>query len=123
MKKSYSPTYISKSKSWSEIISFYRNLNEVHGWNIQPMVQLVEAINSSHYANGIFALTSHAKLCISQSKVDFERNLLTIEFIDERFIFIYRESIYSNEWVKESDAQSGFNTFEHIMKRLKWFLN
>ncbi len=117
--------FVSESLSWNEIITFYQKLNDVYDWNMQPMVQLVEAIASSQYSDGIFGITSHDTLCISQSKqINFERNLLTIEFIEGRFIFKYREWTYSKiQWVKESDAQGSFATFEHIMKRLKWFLN
>ncbi len=88
------------------------------------MVSLVEDIASSQYADGIFAFTSHNTLCISQnSQIDIDRNLLLIDFIDNRFIFKYRESVYAkNPWIKKCNSEDGFNTFEHIMNTLKWFL-
>lgn len=113
-----------QSRSWNDIIKFYRELNDVYGWNIKPMVSLVEEITSSRYAHGIFPFTSHDTLCISQnSQVDIDPNLLLINFIGSRFIFKYRESVYAkNPWIKECNNENGFATFEHTMKTLKWFL-
>jgi hypothetical protein len=112
------------SRSWNDMVTFYRELNDVYGWNMQPMVSLVEEITASHYANGIYPITSHAALTITQNpEFNYEENLLAIEFIRGRFKFTYKEGVFAkNEWVKECDVESGFSTFEHVMKTLKWFL-
>lgn len=107
------------SKTWIEIFNFYRNLN------MQNMAEFVESVSQSKYAYGIFATTSMHSLWISQnSEFEIDKNMLRIEFVNDTFVFVYKESPYSNkEWRKESDKNSGFTTFEHILKRLKWFLN
>ncbi len=89
------------------------------------MAELVGQIAGSEYARGIYAATSVSALCISQnSEFEFDRNMLRINFAEDKFIFSYKESPYSGkEWKKECDAKSGFSTFEHVMKRLKWFMS
>lgn len=89
------------------------------------MADFVKHISESKYAHGIYATTSMHNLWISQnSEFEIDKNMLRIEFINDTFVFIYKESPYSNkEWRKETDKYNGFITFEHIMKRLKWFLN
>lgn len=106
-----------KSRSWNDILKFYENLN------MKIMAEFVEHILESKYAFGIYATTSMHSLWISQnSEFEIDKNMLRIEFVNDKFIFIYKESPYLNkEWRKESDKYGGFTTFEHIMKRLKWF--
>jgi hypothetical protein len=108
-----------KSKSWNEIFDFYKKLK------MQNMADFIEQILNSKYAHGIYATTSMHSLWISQNpEFEIDKNMLRIEFVGDTFVFIYKESPYLNkEWRKESDKNNGFSTFEHIMKRLKWFLN
>lgn len=89
------------------------------------MSNFIEQVSRSRYAHGIYATTSMFYLWVSQNpEFEIDKNMLRIEFENDRFLFRYKESPYSNkEWKKECDKYSGFNTFEHIMKRLKWFLN
>ena len=91
---------------------------------MKPMVSLVEDITSSQYAHGIFPFTSHATLCVSQnSQVEVDHNLLLVDFIDNRFVFKYREWVYAKKpWIKKCDSESGFATFEYVIKTLRWFL-
>lgn len=116
--------FVSESSDWIDVVKFYRELNDIHGWNIQPMIRLVEQIASSRYAFGIRPFTSHDTLCISQySRVNFDRNLLLIDYFDNRFTFAYREELYAKKWIKKCDTENGFATFEYVMAKLKWFLN
>jgi len=49
--------------------------------------------------------------------------MLSIEFSGNRFIFRYRESAYVRKvWEKACGRDEGFDSFEHVMQRLKWFL-
>ena len=89
------------------------------------MLRLVENISASRYAHGLYGITSMFTLCLSQHP-DFEygQNMLRVDFADDRFTFSYSESAYSRrEWQKECGRDEGFRTFEHVMSRLKWFLN
>jgi hypothetical protein len=114
-----------KSRSWRELARFYRGLIEEHGWNLWPMLRLVEAIAASRYAQGVYAATSLAVLYLSQhSEFEFEQNTVRVEFANGGFAFRYRESPYdSKEWKKECEADEGFATFEHVMKKLRWFID
>jgi hypothetical protein len=113
-----------KSQTWNNIAEFYRDRVE-HGMDMLPMLRLVEEISASRYAHGLYAITSMHTLCLSQHP-DFEygRNMLRVDFTNDRFIFGYSESPYSRkEWQKECGRDEGLSTFEHVMRRLKWFLN
>ena len=113
-----------KSRSWGEIAGFYRGLVEQHGWDMQPMLRLVEDIAASRYARGAYAATSHATLCLAlHPEFEMYQNTLRIDFEQGRFIFSYSESPYLKAWKKECDRAEAFSTFEHVMRRLKWFLN
>ncbi len=113
-----------KSQTWDKIADFYRDRVE-HGMDMLPMLRLVEEIAASRYAHGLHAITSMFTLCLSQHP-DFEygHNMLRIDFADGRFVFRYSESPYARkEWQKECGRGEGYATFEHVMGRLKWFLN
>jgi hypothetical protein len=113
-----------ESRSWSEITEFYRNLVENHGWDMSPMLSLVEEIATSAYIHGIQATTSHATLCIWQyPEIEFDKNTIRIDFDNGHFIFRYRESPYaSKEWRKVCEREEGFITFEYVISKLRWFL-
>ncbi len=89
------------------------------------MVRLVEEIAASRYVHGVYATTSMATLYIAQTpEFEMHQNTIRIDFEQERFIFTYSESPYINKtWKKECGRDEGFSTFEHMMSRLKWFLN
>lgn len=108
-----------KSRSWYDVIKFYQNVD------MPMMLKLVEQIASSPYAHGIYATTSMHTLWISQNpEFEIDKDMLRVEFYNDKFVFSYKESPYSNKvWKKECDGKSGFSTFKHIMNRLKWFLN
>ena len=108
------------TKQWSKIAEFYSSPD----WDMLPMVKLVEEIVASSYAQEIYGATSMHTLLISQhQEFELDRNMLRVDFIKDRFTFTYRESPFSLEdWQKECRRDEGFSTFEHVMRRLKWFL-
>ncbi len=113
-----------KSRPWHDIERTYRNLVD-HNWDMQPMVSLVEAIASSPYAEGTFGTTSLATLCVGQTaEFDLDRNVLRVDFAKRQFVFRYIESSFKGTaWQKECGPDEGFSTFEHVVGRLKWFLD
>jgi hypothetical protein len=113
-----------KSRDWNEIAESYRRLVK-HGWDIQPLLRLVEEIIASGYVHGIYATTSMATLCIAQTpEFEMNQNMLRVDFERGRFFFSYHESLRINKaWKKECGRDEGFSTFEHVMNRLKWFLD
>jgi hypothetical protein len=127
---------IIKSRPWTEVAEFYRDLTERHGWDMQPMLQFVERIAGSGYATGIHPATSMATLLMAQHpKFVRHQNTLSVHFQKGRFVFEYSESpSYSNgtarsrtnltnNWSKECGRDEAFSTFEHVMRRLRWFVD
>jgi hypothetical protein len=113
-----------KSQTWEKIAAFYRERVE-DGMDMLPMLHLVDDITASRYAHGLYAITSMHTLCLSQHPgFEYGQNMLRVDFADDRFIFGYSESPYTRkEWQKECGRDEGFSTFEHVMERLRWFLN
>jgi hypothetical protein len=113
-----------KTRPWNEIAEHYRGLVE-NNWDMDPMLNLVEEIACSRFADGVFAVTSMATLCIAQTReFEFDRNVLRVDFARGRFCFSYRESPYeSKSWNKECGPDEGYSTFEHVVGRLRWFTN
>ena len=90
------------------------------------MLKLVEYIDSSPYAIGLFGATSHDELHVSRVS-DFARgdNDLCIRFDPEarEFIFTYRQREDDHRpWSVTSTEAQGIQTFKHLLhKRLRWF--
>jgi hypothetical protein len=54
-----------KPELWQAATDFYQNLIDKHGWNQEPMLELVQWLSASEYANWFYPSTSHQYLCIS----------------------------------------------------------
>src|SRR5205085_8327586 len=101
---------------WRDIAKTYRSLVE-NNWDMQPMLGLVEELAASRYADGIFATTSMATLCVAQTRTfELNKNMLRVDFESGRFVFSYHESPYKDKsWKKECGRGEGFSTFEHVV--------
>lgn len=107
-----------KSRSWQEIIAFYDYLQ------LEPMLNLAKYI-SAKYSFGIYATTSMQTLCLAQtSRFDLNKNVLRINFNQNRFEFIYIDAgkTEMTGWNKECGTDDVIPTFEHILSRLKWII-
>lgn len=112
-----------KSRDWQEIIDYYDELVNKYQFNSEPMLNIIKYI-SANYSYGIYATTSMFTLCVAQTpKFDLNKNVLRIDFSDNRFEFVYIDPKKTrlSGWKKICSAEQGISTFEHIMKRLKWF--
>lgn len=108
-----------KSHAWESIKKHYKNLD-----GFQPMLNLVEYI-LENYSYGIYGLTSMHTLCLSQTdRINLENNILKVDFIQRSFEFEYLDVRYrkGTSWKKKCDVDEAIETFEHVMKRLKWFI-
>jgi hypothetical protein len=111
---------------WTEVAEFYRDLVIGHGWKVQPMLNLVESIAASKYANLLFATTSHAALLICKNRESFERrnDVLRIEAKSDSLTFEFRETDHMPiAWSRTCYAAEGFTVLEHFLRDLKrWFV-
>jgi hypothetical protein len=116
----------SHTQPWPQIVSFYADLVQESCWAFEPMVALVEFIASPPYAEGLFAYTSHATLCIGRSK-DFETcdNELKIQFIaaTNTFHFTYMQHAADrSSWSRACSAKEWQPVLVRILHaRLRWF--
>ena len=113
------------TQSWSKIRERYAE-KVGYGLPYQGMLRLVEQIEQSKFANGLFAWTSMHDLCIVQTPVSFPyygpclrispRDNGTIEF---RYIDTY---VKENQWHRVVHADFAFERLVHFTEQLHWFV-
>jgi hypothetical protein len=111
---------------WSEVVTFYSGLVKANTWRIEPMLALVQFLANSQYAPGLFAYTSHDKLCLGRV-VDFVAgdSELQIQFNSQTqsFTFTYLQSPADiSPWSSSCLPDEWRPAIEHILQnRLGWF--
>src|SRR3954471_23505997 len=100
-----------ESRVWPEVVGFYRALVEVPGWDLQPMLELIEEIATSPYATGLFPATSLARLCLARTRtIRWNHEMLTVQYdpVGGRFLFVYFEaSPNPKPWVTNCPVAEG----------------
>jgi hypothetical protein len=114
------------SRPWPEVVEFYRALVVDSGWDLRPMLELIEKIASSPYATGLFPATSLARLCLARTRtIRWNHEMLTVQYdpVGGRFLFEYFEASPSPKpWVTSCPAAEGRARLEWLLKkRLRWF--
>ena len=110
-------------RPWSEIRSFYEK-RVADGLPLQAMVRLIEQIEASRYARGLYGYTSMHDLCATQvPEVSRDAPYLRISpLFDGNIEFRYLDTaIESRQWhrvVKEDDA---YRRLERFLDQLHWF--
>lgn len=117
---------LTRTRPWPQTVSFYDDLVHNHGWRIEPMLALVQYLATSPYAAGLFAYTSHDKLCIGRV-ADFTAgdNELQIQFnpTTQSFVFTYvqRPDDFA-PWSRHCSEEEWQPVLVRILqKRLGWF--
>lgn len=114
-------------RPWSNVVQYYQNLVPDHGWNIEPMIQLVKQIEASGFAAGLFPYTSMFTLCIAHRhtpRMHQEELRITFSPAENRFHFEYwsQPLVKPGPWKRTCGAEDGFATLERILlKRVRWF--
>jgi hypothetical protein len=111
------------AKSWSEIKRHYEH------WAASPefggMIQLVEDIETSPYAQGIWAWTSMLDLCVAQMPVTdpLRMGYLRISPLhDGNIEFRYLDTaIEDRQWHRVVPAPEAFARLERFFHQLNWF--
>ncbi len=113
-----------KSKTWEEVIEYFTELNKSPKWDIQPMVDFVEQIAESKYAQGLYPITSMYTLIIGQTQeIDPGRGVLKVEFFDGRFYFVYVDTAVENHlWKRDCEAEEAFSLLDDFIHQLDWFI-
>ena len=102
------------SRSWDEIIVHFNGHSTAIG-------SFVAWLRDSKYAFGLFGVTSHNTLVIGQSpEFDFQRNVIRISEIGERFSITYVESEPSFS-EREFEQSELVPAFERLLSSLHWF--
>jgi hypothetical protein len=114
------------TRTWSDVISFYESLIHKAGWQIEPMLALVQFIASSPYADCLFPYTSHdvlgmgrlANFVRGDSELRIHYNPKTETFT---FMYIQRPDDQSS-WSRLCSASEWRSTLDRILQtHLGWF--
>ena len=108
-------------RPWSEIRSYYEQL----GAPLQGMLRLVEQIEGSRYANGIYGETSVCDLRITQLPQSAYRDgpyLRISPQADGMLEFRYIDTYVRNgQWFRRIKQDEGFSRLERFFDQLRWF--
>ncbi len=115
-----------ETRSWPEIVEFYRRLVTDSGCEFGPMLELVESLATSPYSADLFPATSLARLCMARTRtIRWSHAMLAVEYdpVGERFVFEYFEAASNPKpWVTTCPASDGRAWIERLLKkRLRWF--
>jgi hypothetical protein len=103
------------NKSWNEVRGYYERLVAA-GAPLNGMLRLLEQIEASRYARGIYAVTSMHELCITQQpSVPDGPHLRISPLYDGSIEFRYFDThVRQRQWhriVKENDVLRGWSVF------------
>jgi hypothetical protein len=110
---------------WNEIRSFYEEL-VAHGLPLQAMVRLIEQIEASRYARGLYAYTSMHDLCVTQvpeiSTIQNSPYLRISPLSDGNIEFRYLDThIESRQWHRVVGEDEAYQRLERFVDQLHWF--
>lgn len=118
------------TRSWLNIREYYDDLCEKgpekdQSLPIRAMLTLVEAIENSQYAFGLYAWTSMFDLCIVQAEVSYPYDgpYLRVSPLPEGKIeFRFVDSYYKEkQWRRVVEAKDAFQRLEIFLDQLHWF--
>jgi hypothetical protein len=97
--------YVIRTRAWKRIVDFYGDLID-HGWRLQPMLQMVEAIAASPVALEIFGATSHDRLLLSNTRnFRFGDSTLFIAYRPKEKQFDFEHIAFSGHEDKKTCAE------------------
>jgi hypothetical protein len=117
-------------RPWATIRSFYADLVSSsrlveRGLPVDSMLELVQAIEVSHYASGLYAWTSMHDLCIVQTPVSYPYDgpfLRVSPLIGGKLEFRYIDTFKKDrQWHRTVEGSKGFSRFERFIDELHWF--
>jgi hypothetical protein len=114
---------LAKVRPWREIEEFYIELIN-HGWQVEPMLQLVKHIISSKLSERLFAYTSADKLVVGiYEPMEWNREALHIEFYGQEQKWFFKYHPKPNEPVefeRQYKAERGIEKFNNFIKMIGW---
>jgi hypothetical protein len=109
--------------SWPDIQQHYINLNN-HGWQLDPLLELVRHIIASKLAARLFAYTSLDNLVIGIfNPMEPHRETLHLKFdsqLQQWFYKYYPKPGEPVEWERQYPADKGIEKFESFIRMIRW---
>ena len=117
-----------RTQSWIEILTFYSDLGNAHHWPFQPLLDLVQFITTSPYAQGLFPVTSQ-----DLRRIGHYPNFLagdgefTIQFLPNQNRFVFTDQSHPTHqppWSHHYEAEDVQQALEHfLVKKVRWLRN
>jgi hypothetical protein len=111
-----------KARTWSEIKSDYEKFQSP----LKGMVELVERLETSRYASGVWAWTSMTDLCLAQMPIiddPYSAPYLKISpHLNGNVEFRYLDThVGSRQWHRVVSEAEAFSRLEKFFEQLHWF--
>ena len=111
-----------KTRSWDDLVKFYRGLVE-DGWQLNPIVELIQHIKTQNYSNHIFGATSVHYLIISiYEEIELNREMIKIgvESNSQYRIQYFSKPFMEATIVMEVQQSELKEKFDNIIRNLRW---
>ena len=119
-------------RPWDSLRLFYAGLvRDGHlvktGLPVDRMLELVQAIEASRYASGLYAWQSMHDLCIAQTPVSYPYDgpyLRISPLAGGKLEFRYIDTfMVDQQWHRTVEGAEGFARLESFIDQLHWFTN
>lgn len=103
-------------EEWANLVGFYRQLIDKHGWRQQPMLEFASWLAASRHSQNLFPSTSHEALGLATVQTYEERLRQPVVYIvysahDEQFVVHYQDGQgkeVREEWVASPQTPEVF---------------
>ncbi len=113
----------SKARPWPDIEQHYVDLN-IHGWRLEPLLELVRHIMATKMSDRLFAFTSMDKLIVGiYDPMEWNREALHIEFDAQSqkwFFKYYPKPNEPGEFERQYIGDKGLEKFDNFISMMKW---
>jgi hypothetical protein len=120
--KKYKPHTVN-AQSWQDIERNYVDLNN-HGWQLDPLLQLVRHVIATRLSDRLFAFTSLDTLVVSiYDPIERDREALHIKFENQSQKWSFKYYPRPNdpvEFERTYIADEGMEKFDNFIKTIKW---
>lgn len=112
-----------KACNWNDIYSFYENLIKNYGFELTPLLELVDYIQKGQKKEKLFAYISLHKLIIGISNplvVNKESLHIDYDIVNQTWSFVYYPKNKESEEVNSCIKELGIHQFEEIIYNKGW---
>lgn len=112
-----------KAYNWNDIYFFYKNLIDSYGFELTPLLELVEHIQQNEKHKRLFAYISLHKLIVGRSNpLNSQKESLHIDYDtkEQKWSFVYYPKGNASMETTTCTRELGIHLFEEIIYNKGW---